>query len=86
MYSSPNIVRVIKSRKIRCSRHLERRGRVEAYTGFWWRNLRERDHLRDPSVDGRIILRWMFRTWNVGVWIGLSWLMIETGGGRLWTR
>jgi len=35
-------------------------------TGFWWGNLRERDQLGDPSVDGRIILRWIFRKW--GVW------------------
>jgi hypothetical protein len=32
-------------------------GREEAYTGFWWGNLRERDHLGDPGIDGRIILR-----------------------------
>jgi hypothetical protein len=31
--------------------------RDEAYTGFWWGNLRERNHLGDPDVDGRIILR-----------------------------
>jgi hypothetical protein len=31
--------------------------RGEAYTGFWWGNLRERGHLEDPDVDGRIILR-----------------------------
>ena len=31
-------------------------GRGEAYTGFWWGNLRERDHLGDPGVDGRIEL------------------------------
>ena len=36
-------------------------GRGQAYTGFWWGNLMERDHLRDPGVDGRIILRSIFR-------------------------
>jgi hypothetical protein len=33
----------------------------EAYVGFWWGNLRERDRLGDPGVDGRIILRWIFK-------------------------
>jgi hypothetical protein len=46
----------------------------EAYTGFWWRNLRERDHLGDPGVDGRIILRWVIMKLDVGVRIGSSWL------------
>jgi hypothetical protein len=36
----------------------------------------------DPGIDGRI-LRWIFRKWNVGVWTGLSWLMIGTGGRHL---
>jgi hypothetical protein len=39
--------------------------------------------LGDPGVDGRIILGWIFRKWDVGVWTGLSWLRIETGGGHL---
>jgi len=49
-------------------------GRGEAYTRYWWGNLRVRDHLRDPDVDGRIILRWMFRKWDVRVmgWIDLA--------------
>jgi hypothetical protein len=38
----------------------------------------------DPGVDGRIILRLIFRKWEVGVWTGLDWLRIETGGGKLW--
>jgi len=58
-------------------------GRGEAYTGFWRVGLRERDHLEDTVVDGRIILRWIFRMWDVGAWTGSSWLGIGTGGGHL---
>jgi hypothetical protein len=35
------------------------------YTGFWWGNLREREHLEEPGVDENITLRWIFRKWNV---------------------
>ena len=42
-------------------------GRGEAYKGFWWENVRERDHLEDPGRDGRIILRWIFRKWDVRI-------------------
>jgi hypothetical protein len=41
-----------------------------------WGNLRERDQWGGPSIDGNIILRWIFRKWDVGVWSGLSWLRI----------
>jgi hypothetical protein len=37
------------------------------YTGFWWGNVRERDHLKDPGVDGWIILRCIFRKWVRGM-------------------
>jgi hypothetical protein len=40
-------------------------------------------HLEDPRVDGRIILRWIFRKWNVGAWTGSRWLRIGTGGGHV---
>jgi len=43
----------------------------------------ERDHLEHPGVDGRIILRWMFRKWDVGVWTGLIWFRIGVGCGHL---
>ena len=77
LYCSPNIVRVIKWRRIRWVGHVARMGGGEAYTGFWWGNLRERDRLGDPGVDGRIILSWIFRKWEVG---GMDW--IELGRDR----
>ena len=51
--------------------------------GSDWGNLRERDHWGDTDVDGRIILRWIFRKWKGVVGAGWSWLRIGTGGGHL---
>ena len=82
LYSSPIIIPVIKSRRMRLTGHLARMGGGEVYTGFWWGNLREIDHLEDPGIDGRII-RWIFRNWVGGAWTGLFWLRIGTGGGNL---
>jgi hypothetical protein len=48
-----------------------------------WRNLRKRDHFEEPGADGRIVLRWIFRKWDVGAWTGLAWLRMWTGGGHL---
>jgi len=59
-------------------------GRRETYTGFSRGNLKERDSVGDLGADGRIILRWIFRKWDVRVWTGSSWLRIGTGGGLLW--
>jgi hypothetical protein len=58
MYS-PNIFLVIKSRRMGWAGHVARMGEREAYAGFWWGNLGERNHLGDPGVDGRIILNKM---------------------------
>jgi hypothetical protein len=55
----------------------------EAYTGFWWGNVSDRDHFGHPGVDGRIIIRWIVRKWDVGVWTGLRWVRIGIGGGHL---
>jgi hypothetical protein len=46
-------------------------------------NRRERDHGGDLGVDGWILLGWISRRWDVGMWTGLGWPRIGTGGGRL---
>jgi hypothetical protein len=57
LYSSPNIIQVIKSRRMRWEGHVARMGKREVHTEFWWGDLREGEHLGDPGVDGRIILK-----------------------------
>jgi len=61
-------------------------GRKEVYIGFWWGNVRERDHLEDSGLVGKIILKCFFRKWDVGLWNVSSWLRIGTGGGRVLMR
>jgi hypothetical protein len=34
------------------------------YASFWWENVRDGDHLKDPDIDGRIILKWIFEKWD----------------------
>ena len=48
------------------------------YTGFWWGGPRERYHVQDLGVDGKIILRWILWKWNDDAWAGLVWLSIVT--------
>jgi len=43
-------------------------GREELHGGFWWGSMRERDHVEDSGVDGRIILRWIFGKWDEGMY------------------
>ena len=81
LYCSPSIVRVI--RRMRWVGHVARMGVRRGVCRFRWGNLRERDHLEDRGADGRIILRWIFRKWDRGVWTGLIWLRIRTRGGHL---
>jgi hypothetical protein len=72
LYSSPSIVRVVKSRRMRLAGHVARMGRKEGCTGCWWGNLRDRGRWGDPDADGRIILSWIFRKLEVVVGTGWS--------------
>jgi hypothetical protein len=70
---SPNIILLIKSSIIWWAGHIERMGRGPVHREFWWGNLRERGHIEEPGVDGRIMVRSVFRKWVGGVdWIDLA--------------
>ena len=77
LYSSLNIVRVIKSRRMRWAGHVARMGEERGCVGSWWGNRREGDHWGD------LILGSISRRWDVGIWTGLGWPRIDTGGGHL---
>jgi len=83
LYSSPNIVRVIKSRRMRWVGHVARMGEKRVCIRSCWGNRRERNHWVDLGVDGWIILGWISRRRDVGIWTRLGWPRIETGGGGL---
>jgi hypothetical protein len=57
-------------------------GRGEVCIGVWWGNLRERNHLEDPGLVVRLILKCL----KESGWTGLIWLRIGTIVGLLWTR
>jgi hypothetical protein len=64
LYSSPNNIVVTTSRRMTGARQVGRMGnRRDAYR-VWWGNLKERSHLEEPDVHGRIILRWIFKKWD----------------------
>ena len=76
-------LRVIKLRRMRWARHVARMGEERGCIGSCWGNRREGDHWGDLRVDVWIILGWICSRWDVGIWSGLGWPRIETGGGRL---
>jgi hypothetical protein len=83
LYSSPDIIRVIKLRRLRWSGDVARTGRG-ARQRVLMEKLRKGSHLEDPGVDGRIIIKWIFERFDGGAWTGSIWLRTGTGGGLLW--
>jgi len=67
LYTSPNIVWVIKSRRMRWAGHVTRMGEERGCIGSWCGNRREGDHWGDPGVDGWVILEWISRKWYLGI-------------------
>ena len=80
LYSSPNIVRVIKSRRMGWAGHV---ARICEERGVYRVLVAKPEGKRPLGVDVWIILGWISRRWDVGIWTGLGWPRIESGGGRL---
>ena len=85
LYSLPNIVRVMKSRRMRWAGHVARMGEERGAYRVLVGKPEGKRPLGRPShmVDGWIILGWISRRWDVGTWTGLGWPRTGTGGGRL---
>jgi hypothetical protein len=56
LYSSPSIIRMIKSRMMRWAGHVARMGETGMHIGYWWESQKEREHQEDQDVGGWIIL------------------------------
>ena len=83
LYCSPSVVRVIKSRRMRWARHVARMDEERVVYRVLVGKPEGRRPLGDLGVDGWIILGWISRRWDLGIWTDLGWPRIETGGGRL---
>ena len=83
LYCSPNIVRAIKSRRMRWAGHVARVEKGRDVHKVLVGKPEGKNHWGDQDVDGRIILKWIFRKWEGVVGTEWSWLRIGTGGGRL---
>jgi hypothetical protein len=83
LYSLPNIVRVIKLRRMRWAGHVACTGEGEVFTGFWLGGLKGRDHWKDLGVGGKITLRWTLGRWGSMGRTGFGWVRIGSSGGLL---
>jgi len=78
LYTSPIIVRVIKSRRMKWAGHVARMGEEREVYRVLVGKPEGRNHWGDLGLDGRIILEWISRSWDVGIWTGFGWFRWRT--------
>jgi hypothetical protein len=83
LYSTPSTIRQIKSSRIMQAGHVRRKGEERKCTRFGGKNPKERDHLKDSGVDGRMGSEWILGRLARGVWSGFTLFRIGTAGGLL---
>jgi hypothetical protein len=83
LYSSPDIIRQIKLRRMRWAGHVASMGEERKVYRVLVAKPDGKDHLKDQGVDGRMGSKWTLGRLAGGVWSGLNWLRIGTVGGLL---
>jgi hypothetical protein len=77
LYSSPDIIRQIKSSRMRWAGHVADMGEGRKCTGFWWESPKEKDHLKHQGIDGR-----MGSKWTLGRLAGVEWIHLAQDRDR----
>jgi hypothetical protein len=73
LYSLPSIIRMVKSRRMRCEEHVTHIGKRGMHVGFCWESRKEGDHWKDLNIGGSIILRLILEKGRGGMdWIYLA--------------
>jgi hypothetical protein len=83
LYSSPDIIRQIKSRRMRWAGHMTRMGDGRIVYRVWWESPKDKDNLKDQAVDGRKGSKLTSGRLVVGLWGEFIFLRIEMVGGLL---
>jgi hypothetical protein len=83
LYSSPSIISVMKSRRMRWVGHVARMEEMRNVYCVLVGNPEEKDNLEGTGVDERIILKWILKKYDGRVWTGFIWLRIRAGSGLL---